>query len=143
MNDELATQEASDRSDGDSQRADADATQDVEAQESAARERPTDGPEPAGEADGDDAVALLDSDENARFRDRWAEIQADFVDHPREAVEQADRLVADVTQRLAAQFSEQRTQLERHWEQDEDVSTEDLRVVLTRYRSFFERLLAA
>jgi hypothetical protein len=66
-----------------------------------------------------------------------------FVDRPRESVEQADQLVADLMQRLAAQFSEERAELEGQWERDDDVSTGDLRAALTRYRSFFERLLSA
>jgi hypothetical protein len=70
-------------------------------------------------------------------------VQASFVDEPREAVEQADRLVADLMQRLATEFTQTRTALELQWEHSEDVSTEDLRVAMTRYRSFFGRLLAA
>ena len=46
-------------------------------------------------------------------------------------------------QRLAAGFSDERERLEGQWDQGSDVSTEDLRVALTRYRSFFDRLLAA
>jgi hypothetical protein len=46
-------------------------------------------------------------------------------------------------QRLAAGFSDERERLEGQWDQGDDVSTEDLRVALTRYRSFFDRLLAA
>ena len=55
----------------------------------------------------------------------------------------ADTLVADLMQRLASSFAEERKQLENQWDQGDDVSTEDLRVALTRYRSFFERLLSA
>jgi hypothetical protein len=93
--------------------------------------------------DGDVEVPLLGSDESERYHERWQSIQADFVDRPREAVEEADRLVADLMQRLTGQFSETRTNLEQQWDRDDDVSTEDLRVALTRYRSFFERLLTA
>ena len=88
-------------------------------------------------------VSLLPDEESGRFRDRWQEIQVGFVDRPRDAVAEADRLVADLMQRIAAQFSEERAGLEQQWDRDEDVSTEDLRVALTRYRSFFERLLSA
>ena len=76
-------------------------------------------------------------------RTRWQEIQASFVDQPRDAVAEADALVADLMQRLAASFSHERERLEGHWDRGDDVSTEDLRVALTRYRSFFDRLLAA
>jgi hypothetical protein len=76
------------------------------------------------------------------FRNRWRDIQSGFVDEPRSAVEQADQLVAQLMQRLAQSFSEQRSNLEKQWEASEKVSTEELRVGFTRYRSFFERLLS-
>lgn len=76
------------------------------------------------------------------FRTRWHEIQTGFVDEPRRAVENADELVAQLMQRLAKSFSDQRNSLEQQWEQAEKVSTEELRLALRRYRSFFERLLS-
>ncbi|HZO96316.1 MAG TPA: hypothetical protein VFB42_02995 [Gaiellaceae bacterium] len=78
-----------------------------------------------------------------RFTSRWTEIQSSFVDRPRESVEQADALVADLMRQLAAGLAGERRRLESRWEGGDDVSTEDLRVALTRYRSFFDRLLAA
>ena len=87
--------------------------------------------------------ALFADDELSAFRSRWDEIQSGFVDEPRQAVEQADALVADVVDRLTAGFSEARSRLEEQWAKGEDASTEQLRVALTRYRSFFKRLLAA
>jgi hypothetical protein len=86
---------------------------------------------------------LLPDDQTERFTMRWEEIQASFVDEPRESVAQADALVADLMQRLAAGFSAERERLEGQWDSGDDVSTEDLRVALTRYRSFFDRLLSA
>ena len=86
---------------------------------------------------------LLPHDQTSRFTEDWQEIQGSFVDQPREAVERADALVADLMQRLAASFSNEREQLETQWDRGDDVSTEDLRVALTRYRSFFDRLLSA
>jgi hypothetical protein len=86
---------------------------------------------------------LLAADEGERYRTRWQEIQVRFVDEPQQSVEQADMLVADLMQRLAAVFSDERGRLEAQWEGGDDVSTEDLRVALTRYRSFFDRLLSA
>jgi hypothetical protein len=73
----------------------------------------------------------------------WRDIQARFVDEPRAAVQDADAVVADLMQRLAQMLAAEREQLESHWTRSEDVSTEDLRQVLLRYRSFYERLLAA
>ena len=77
------------------------------------------------------------------FTKRWREIQVGFVDEPRDSVAQADTLVADLMQQLAASFSDERQRLETQWDSGNDVSTEDLRVALTRYRSFFDRLLSA
>jgi hypothetical protein len=74
---------------------------------------------------------------------RWRDIQARFVDEPRAAVQDADAVVADLMQRLVQTLAAERHQLESHWTNGEDVSTEDLRQGLLRYRSFFERLLAA
>jgi len=85
----------------------------------------------------------LPDEEAERFTRRWEEIQTGFVDEPRTSVEQADALVADLMQRLAAGFSDERQRLERQWDRCDDVSTENLRVALTRYQSSFERLLAA
>ena len=42
---------------------------------------------------------------------------------------------------LARSFNEARSSLEEQWSRGDDVSTEDLRITLQRYRSFFERLL--
>ncbi|HEX9270976.1 MAG TPA: hypothetical protein VGA01_02045 [Candidatus Binatia bacterium] len=88
-------------------------------------------------------LSALFSDETQRgFRTQWHEIQTGFVDEPRRAVEHADELVAQLMQQLAKSFSDQRNSLERQWEQAEKISTEDLRLALRRYRSFFERLLS-
>jgi hypothetical protein len=94
-------------------------------------------------ADMGGAPSLLPNDQRERFTTGWQEIQISFVDQPRQAVAQADALVADLMQRLAASFSNERERLEAQWDGGEDVSTEDLRVALTRYRSFFDRLLSA
>jgi hypothetical protein len=106
--------------------------------------------EPTGDASGPetrdvdtDREPLFPNDQRERFTDRWHEIQSSFVDQPRDAVAEADSLVADLMQRLAASFSHERERLEGQWDRGDDVSTEDLRVALTRYRSFFDRLLAA
>ena len=75
------------------------------------------------------------------FRARWERIQADFVDEPRRAVQEADSLVADTMKRLIDNFSGERKKMEAVWIRADDVSTEDLRVSLQRYRSFFNRLM--
>jgi ornithine carbamoyltransferase len=85
-------------------------------------------------------AALLDESDAEQFRDRWQSIQSTFVDEPKQSVEQADALVTDVIQRLAETFQQERRSLEEQLDSD-NVSTEDRRVALQRYRSFFERLL--
>jgi hypothetical protein len=86
---------------------------------------------------------LLGDEELDGYRTRWQDIQVRFVDDPRDTVKDADALVAEMMQRLAQTFAEERTSLESRWEGGTDVSTEDLRVALQRYRSFFDRLLTA
>jgi hypothetical protein len=85
---------------------------------------------------------LLATDVANQLRNQWTDIQAAFVDEPRRAVERADGLVADAIKRLAETFSNERAQLEGQWDRGGDVSTEDLRQALQRYRSFFSRLLS-
>jgi hypothetical protein len=84
---------------------------------------------------------LFREEELQGFRLRWDQVQASFVDEPRQAVEQADGLVANMVKRLAEEFSTARADLEKQWDTGGNVSTEDLRQVLRRYRSFFNRLL--
>jgi hypothetical protein len=85
---------------------------------------------------------LFSSNEASELRGRWDAIQAGFVDEPRKAVEDADRLVASAMQRLAEVFADERAKLEGQWDRGDNVSTEDLRLALRRYRSFFGRLLS-
>ena len=85
---------------------------------------------------------LADADAES-FRARWTDAQTGFVDAPREAVKQADELVVDLMQHLAATFADERSRLEQQWDRGDEVSTDELRGAFQRYRSFFERLLAA
>ena len=96
---------------------------------------------PAVAAD-EPAAPLFSPDEAKEFRVRWDTIQGGFVDEPRRAVEQADSLVAGAMKRLAEIFADERAKLEGQWDRKESVSTEDLRLALRRYRSFFGRLLS-
>jgi len=89
-----------------------------------------------------DAEPLFPSGEAEGFRGRWVEVQTGFVDEPRNAVEQADSLVAEMMQRLAQVFADERGKLEEQWSRGDDIGTEDLRQALRRYRSFFDRLLS-
>ncbi len=90
----------------------------------------------------EDESPLFPAGEATSFRARWSEAQTSFVDEPRHAVEQADGLVAEMMQRLAQVFADERSKLEVQWSRGDDISTEDLRVALRRYRSFFDRLLS-
>lgn len=85
---------------------------------------------------------LFADDELAGLRARWANVQAGFVDDPKECVHKADGLVSDVVNQLTTGFNETRSRLEEQWARGERASTEDLRLALRRYREFFERLLA-
>jgi hypothetical protein len=103
--------------------------------------------QPAGTADNSRVEpsaepSLFADDDLAGLRARWNEVQAGFVDDPRACVQKADGLVSDVVTRLTSAFTEARSRLEHQWGRGEEASTEDLRVALTRYREFFERLLA-
>jgi hypothetical protein len=86
--------------------------------------------------------ALFEEGEVSRLRNRWIEIQSGFVDEPRRAVKDADGLVVELAKRLTDMFSAERADLERQWDRNNEVTTEDLRVALKRYHTFFDRLLA-
>ena len=113
---------------------------------------PVESPTPArptmpgnGSADpsGQGHAQLLEDDELQGILGQWKDIKAEFVDEPQKAVREADALVAELMQRLARTFASEREQLESKWSGGEDVSTEELRLGLRRYHSFFQRLLAA
>lgn len=86
-------------------------------------------------------AALFSETEVGDYRSRWSNVQAGFVDEPRRAVEDADNLVASLMKKLAEGFANERGRLEKQWDRGDNVSTEDLRIALQRYRSFFDRLL--
>jgi len=97
---------------------------------------------PAGVSPGEGLQSLFDQGELEEFRSRWSAIQSEFVDQPRRSVEEADELVAAVMKRLTEVFAGEREKMEHEWASGDDVSTEDLRIALRRYRSFFDRLLS-
>jgi hypothetical protein len=101
---------------------------------------PNPAPHPHG---GNISTPLFSESDISDLRSRWGNVQAGFVDEPRRAVEEADKLVAAVMKRLAEGFAGERSTLEKQWDRGDNVSTEDLRVALQRYRSFFDRLLNA
>jgi hypothetical protein len=99
-------------------------------------------PRQARGGDGGSLQPLLPSDVTQKFRARWDELQIKFVDDTRNSVAQADQLVAELMKSLAGTFASEREGLENQWTKGENISTEDLRIALRRYRSFFERFLA-
>lgn len=86
-------------------------------------------------------VALFEDEESSKFRTQWLNIQSKFVDNPRESVREADELVANVLKSVTMSFHNRRSSLEKEWNSGGNVSTEDMRLALKRYRSFFDRLL--
>jgi hypothetical protein len=110
-------------------------------------DRPPEPHTPAGtpipvEREEERPTPLFAPDQADELKNRWGEIQTSFVDEPRAAVERADGLVAEAVQRLAQSFAAERQGLESQWDRGTEVSTEDLRQALRRYRSFFDRLLS-
>jgi hypothetical protein len=97
---------------------------------------------PADAVDGQ-REAVFSPDEVNQLKPQWNAIQTKFIDEPRVSVEEADGLVASTIQRIAESFANEREKLESQWAKGDDVSTEDLRLALRRYRSFFDRLLSA
>jgi hypothetical protein len=89
------------------------------------------------------STPLFSESDIGDLQGRWSSVQTSFVDEPRRAVEEADKLVATVMQRLAEGFANERSSLEKQWDRGDNISTEDLRVAMQRYRSFFDRLLHA
>jgi len=88
-----------------------------------------------------DEGQLFAPDERNDLEQRWSEIQTRFVDEPRGSVEAANGLVDELMNRLLSTFSEERSRLESQWDRGDEVTTEELRMVFQRYRSFFGRLL--
>jgi len=97
---------------------------------------------PAGEKEAIAASGIIPKRQLEELRGRWTNIQAGFVDEPRKAVQEADALVKMAIKQIEETFSAERTELEKQWSRGDTVSTEDLRVSLQHYRSFFDRLLS-
>ncbi|QQQ77957.1 hypothetical protein IOD16_05565 [Saccharothrix sp. 6-C] len=109
------------------------------------REQPAGHDEPVEPAAVDTTAGdapLFTPDDAADYQAEWRALQADFVDDPREAVQRADELVAQVMQSLATTFTEHKHSLEEQWQRGDEAQTEELRQALKRYRTFFDRLLS-
>jgi hypothetical protein len=95
----------------------------------------------AGVSDAMEGSSLIAPDRSADYRARWSVVQGDFIDEPRKAVNDADSMVGEILDQLADTFRQQRQNLEQNWTDDKS-TTEDLRIALRRYRTFFDRLLS-
>lgn len=134
--DDITTHDAQ-TSTGQPQRADIPETRDA-----AAESAPEGRPAAAHPEAIDDNTLLFANEHLAGLRSRWNDVQAAFVDDPKQCVQKADSLVAEVVEELHASFADTRARLEAQWARGEAASTEDLRIALKRYRDFFQRLLS-
>lgn len=97
--------------------------------------------EPPGTERGDETESVLDQQVAERFRDRWQEVKAIFVDDPPGAVRQAGALSGEVVEELTAALGRLRKNLDGRWNDGEETDTENLRVALRGYGSLIERVL--
>ncbi|MFE9787723.1 hypothetical protein ACFYO7_20310 [Nocardia salmonicida] len=93
---------------------------------------------PATEVE-DDVVPLFDEKSLEQLRGRWRDLQGSFVDDPRDAVSQADNLVAELIHELTSTYAERQKIIAGRWSESPD--TESLRRALRSYRAFFDQLL--
>jgi len=84
---------------------------------------------------------VIATEQNTDFRTRWREIQAEFIDDPQQAAEHADHLVAEITKVFAEQAEQERNRLASTWQQKGAHGTEELRLVMRRYRGLIDHML--
>ncbi|MEU3416288.1 MULTISPECIES: hypothetical protein [unclassified Streptomyces] len=110
---------------------------------------------PSGDAAGPDtgrgtsgqASPLLAGEEVQEWERRLREVVAGFVDHPKGAVEQADRTMEEIAARFSEAVARRRRTLRTSWEGAEEhgpgagTDTEQLRLALRDYRELAQRLL--
>lgn len=96
---------------------------------------------PRDTAEASESDSFLPPDRMEEFRERWDDVQAGFVDDPRNSVQKAHGLVSSLVNELNEVFTRERSGLESQWNRGEDADTENLRIALRRYRAFFNRLL--
>jgi len=87
------------------------------------------------------ATGLHNNDESEHFRKLWDEIQSRFVDDPRVAIQQADALTTEVIEKITEMFASELNSLQNQWQENNEVTTEDLRQALQHYRVYFNSLV--
>lgn len=87
-----------------------------------------------------DAASLFSQDSDD-VRRRWQEVQAGFVDDPRDAVERADSLLDEITTSFRSALEARSSDLQGRWKNTDKNDTEDLRTALRDYRATLEQLL--
>jgi hypothetical protein len=100
---------------------------------------------PAPAAAGPDVSLLGDA---AELRTRWQHAQAGFIDDPQEAVGEAADLIEQTAQSLVIALRQRQRELRVEWERRGDPGepdavtpdTEQLRLVMQRYRALFNQL---
>ncbi len=85
----------------------------------------------------EDAGAARRGAEGIDFEQRWSDIKAGFVEHPRESVEQADALVEEALTQLGTR----RQSVVDRWKNADQDDTEQLRLALREYRAIFAQLV--
>lgn len=105
-------------------------------------------------------IRALSRDEAARYRDAWRRVQARFVDEPRDAVQEADRVIGDVMHTRGYPTADLAARTEHlsvdHAKTVEDyriahaiversdrgeAGTEDLRQAMVHFRALFDDLV--
>jgi hypothetical protein len=100
---------------------------------------------PAPAAAGPDVSLLGDA---AELRARWQHAQAGFIDDPQEAVGEAADLIEQTAQSLVIALRQRQRELRVEWERRGDPGepdavtpdTEQLRLIMQRYRALFNQL---
>jgi len=88
------------------------------------------------------STSFLSQTEAQSFRSRWEGVQFGFVDDPKQSVEQAIHLIGDTVKQLTESLDAERQKIGQPLQRVDMPSTEDLRLILRRYRSLFERLVS-
>ncbi|MFC4052441.1 hypothetical protein ACFOY4_22375 [Actinomadura syzygii] len=86
---------------------------------------------------------LLDPAEAERFRQRWHDVQAAFVDDPGEAVRRADDLASDAVDALGRAIAAHRQTLTEGRDDQGKSDTERLRLALHGYRDLLNQVIEA